>query len=408
MKKQAIGILVGGIVISAAASAKHDIPEYKVDAKFAQKALQNTPVGIAVTAKDQIHILMDNGRVTTCDLSGKASGGFDPKMKAPPSVIVENQDKIYLLATEMKQKEVDFQGKKRTLTQPAGVVCAVFSADGTKESEFELPGLLSARDAHFIDGQLAVGDLQQRQITYFELGNGTASMKSEIKGEFRLCCGIFDFCPTSDGNSIFVANLGAFKVQEFSKGKKTAEFGARGGKLEEFHGCCNPVNVAALGSEFIVTVEKSPTRVKICDSKGKEAKIIDGLGELVNGCSVIPVAVDHKGSIYLASATKKCVVKCVTADPVEGLPTAAANKTASGHVELSESRTWQNATTGNKIVAKLIAFEGPDADASVVRDGKIRLLVGRKTFAVPLDQLSQGDQDFVADLGKESKGDSTE
>lgn len=404
MKKQTIGILVGSIAISAVAIAANDVPAYKVDNTFEQTALQNRPVGIAVTAKDQIHVLMSNGSVVSSDLSGKASGGFDSKMQPAPSVIVEDKNKIYLLATEMKQQEVVYQGKKRITNQPVGVKCAIFSPDGTKESEFSLPDLLSAKDAHFIGGKLAVGDLQKRQITYFELGNGTAKMASEIKGEFRLCCGIFDFCPTSDGNSILVANLGAFKVQEFSEAKKTSEFGARGSKLEEFHGCCNPVNVAALGSKFIVTVEKSPTRVKICDTKGKDAKIIEGVGELVSGCSVIPVAVDRKGAIYLASATKKCVVKCVTGESVTGLSGAAAGAAAetpkSDHTELCESRTWEDAESGKKLVATLIAFEGAKAAASLEQNGKIRLLVGTKTFELPIDRLSQSDQDFVANLRK--------
>jgi hypothetical protein len=402
MKKQTIGILAGSIAISVMALARNEVPEYKVDGAFGQPAFQATPLSIAVTSKDQIHVLLGNGSVMTCDLAGKASGGFDSMMKPVPSVIVEKDGKIYLLATEMKEEEVVYQGKKRIKNQPAGVKCAVFSPDGAKESEFALPELLSARDAHFIGGKLAVGDLGKRQINFFEINNGTAKMVSEIKGEFRLCCGIFDFCPTSDGNSIFVANLGAFKVQEFSEGRKTSEFGARGSKLEEFHGCCNPVNVAALGSDFIVTVEKSPTRVKICDNKGREARIVEGLGELVKGCSVIPVAVDRQGAIYLASATKRCLVKCVTQEPVGGLSSAggaggAANVARSGHTELSEPRTWRNAESGKTIVGTLIAFEGTE---SVEKNGNIRLLIGEKTFELPLERLSQSDQEFVANLRK--------
>jgi hypothetical protein len=409
MKKQTIGILVGSIAFSIMALARNDVPEYKVDSAFEQTAFQTTPLGIAVTSKDQIHVLLSNGSVMTSDLSGKASGGFDSKMQPVPSVIVENDGKIYLLATEMKQEEVVYQGKKRITTKPVGVKCAVFSPDGTKESEFALPELLSAKDAHFIGGKLAVGDLGKRQINFFEINNGTAGMVSEIKGEFRLCCGIFDFCPTSDGNSIFVANLGAFKVQEFSEGRKKSEFGARGSKLEEFHGCCNPVNVAALGSDFIVTVEKSPTRVKICDSKGKDAKIIEGLGELVKGCSVIPVAVDRQGAIYLASATKKCLVKCVSNEAVGGLSSAAgaggaADVAKSGHTELSEPRTWRNAESGKTIVGTLIAFEGAKSAESVEKNGNIRLLIGEKTFELPLDRLSQSDKDFVANLRKSFTG----
>jgi hypothetical protein len=276
-----------------------------------------------------------------------------------------------------------------------------------KESEFTLPELVSAKDAHFVGGKLVVGDLSRRQITYFDLSKDAAKMDSELKGEFRLCCGIFDFCPTADGNSIFVANLGAFKVQEFSKGRKSSEFGARGSKLEEFHGCCNPVNVAALGEKFIVTVEKSPTRVKICDTKGKDAKIIEGVGELVNGCSVIPVAVDRKGAIYLASATKRCVVKCVTDAAVSGLPTGSGAKDAgvgaakTSPRELSASRTWENAETGKKITGTLVAYEGVEAAEALEQNGKIRLLVGAKTFELPLARLSQADQEFVGNLRKQ-------
>jgi hypothetical protein len=270
---------------------------------------------------------------------------------------------------------------------------------------FALPGPVSARDAHFVGGKLVVGDYSKRQITFFELGDGKATAVNEIKEGFRLCCGIFDFCPTHDNDSILVANLGAFKVQKYSKGRKTDEFGARGKDIEEFHGCCNPVNVAALGPDYIVTVEKSPTRVKICDAKGRKARVIDGLGELVDGCSVIPVAVDRKGAIYLASARKRCIAKCVSDDAVMGFSDnkagasgAATSMSPAAHTELSETREWRHAENGKKIEAKLIAFEGGDASNPIIRDGKIRLLVGSKPYELPLERLSQEDRNFVDTL----------
>ncbi|MCX6865532.1 MAG: hypothetical protein NTV46_04820 [Verrucomicrobia bacterium] len=75
--------------------------------------------------------------------------------------------------------------------------------------------------------------------------------------------------------------------------------------------------MACLADGSIVTVEKSPTRVKIYDKEGKTEKPVTGLGELVEGCSTIPIAVDSMGALYLASATKNCIVKCVpgVADP---------------------------------------------------------------------------------------------
>ena len=57
---------------------------------------------------------------------------------------------------------------------------------------------------------------------------------------------------------------------------------------------------------ILATPEQSPELARIGN---------DGLAELVKGCSVIPVAVDSKGAVYLASRKKGCVVKCVPAAP---------------------------------------------------------------------------------------------
>lgn len=84
-------------------------------------------------------------------------------------------------------------------------------------------------------------------------------------------------------------------------------FGKRGKEVLDFHGCCNPVSVATLSSGAIVTVEKDPTRIKVYSNKG--AKQIDGIEELVKGCTYIPMIVDNKDNLYLASE-EKGIVKC--------------------------------------------------------------------------------------------------
>ncbi len=377
------------------------VPAYKVDEGFGNIRLKSTPLSIAVTPQNQIHVLLSHGTVATYDLTGKNTGEFASQMDPAPSAMAVANEKIYLLTTKTKDTEVEFQGKKVTRTQACGSNCGVFTMTGTQESEFPLQDVLSAREAHFIGDELAVADYAKTQIAFFSIANDKATLTNKIEDEFRLCCGIFDFCPTNDGDSMLVANLGGFKVQTYVKHKKRSEFGARGDKLEEFHGCCNPVNVAALGSDFIVTVEKSPTRVKISDNKGKNAKLIEGLGELVNGCSSIPVAVDGKGAIYLASTTKLCLIKCVSDTPTKGLPSAAASP-ATTHkpesAEMSEVRTWQDAQTGKQVTGKLLAIEGTGASTVLVRDGKIQLLVGQKSFELALARLIQSDQDFVENL----------
>ncbi len=189
------------------------VPAYKVDDSFNKQSLSASPVSIAVTPQNQIHVLLNNGTVATYDLTGKSTGEFASKMDPPPTSMAVADGKIYLLATQSKATQVEFQGKKITRSVASGANCAVFTLSGTKEAEFPLADVSSARDAHFVGDKLAVGDYQQSQIAFFSIAGDKATLAKKIEKEFRLCCGIFDFCPTSDGESIFVANLGAYKVQ---------------------------------------------------------------------------------------------------------------------------------------------------------------------------------------------------
>ncbi len=288
-----------------------DAPAYKADISFGQDDMKSPPVCIATDAKDQILVLLGDGTVLTYDATGKKAGSFKAEMKPAPTTMTVSGDRIYLFNTLREQKEVEFRGKKVKRLVSNGVGCVIFDAAGAKTGEMKLPDAASANDAHFIGKELAVGDMERSQIVFFDVSGAEPKMTRKIGKVFRLCCGIFDFCPGQEADTLIAANLGAFKVQMFKAGEKTAEFGARGEKPEEFRGCCNPVNVGLLADGSIVTVEKDPTRVKIFDKDHKTCTKVTGLTELVQGCSTIPIAVDSKGSLYLASDTKKCVVKCV-------------------------------------------------------------------------------------------------
>lgn len=394
----------GGLLaaLSWSSECRAETPDYQIEASFGAGGLKSPALTLAVDATDQLHALLAGGTVVVFDSAGKEVRSFTADMTPVPTTMTLANGKIYLLATSTKEAEVEFQGRKRKVIEPTGVKCGVFSPTGTKETDFDLPEVLSAKDAHFIDGQLAVGDLRKSQIVMFDITSEKAKAGKTIDKMFRLCCGIFDFCPTVDGKSLLVANLGAFKVQTFTNGRKTDEFGARGEALEQFHGCCNPVNVADLGADALITVEKSPTRVKICSRNGKAPKTIPGLGELVKGCSTIPIAVDGKGAIYLASASRRCIVKCVpAAGTAQSRTDAAVPAAKSGPAELSAVRDWQD-EKGRTVQGKLIAFDAagaePEKQPTVVRDGKVRLLVKQKSYELPLNRLVAGDQEFVGKL----------
>lgn len=298
-------------MVSLSAGFAADVPAYKVDKSFGQNEIKSPPTCVSMDAKDRLHVLLRDGTVVVYDTDGKMTGSFKADMKPAPTAMTVAEDRIYLFASEKAEKMREFQGKKVKVMEPIGVKCGVYDPAGAKQSEIKLPGVFSVTDAHFIGKELVIADFARQCLVAYALTGNEGKETRRIGKVFRLCCGIFDFCPGTDANSIVVANLGAFKVQTFQDDKKVSEFGARGEKEAEFHGCCNPVNVACLADGSIVTVEKSPTRVKIFDRSGKTEKLVAGLAELVEGCSEIPIAVDSKGALYLASDQKNCIVKCV-------------------------------------------------------------------------------------------------
>jgi len=313
MKSPSPAILRGSLLamLSLSSALLAEVPAYKVDQSFGKDDFKTPPVCVSMDATDHLYVLLRDGTVTSFDANGKLAGSFKPDLKPAPETMTVADGRIYLFSTVKSEQTREFQGKKVKLLEPSGIKCTVYDPAGTKQAEIKLPEAMSATDAHFIGKELAVGDFSKGQIVFYQLSGTEGKVTRKIDKVFRLCCGIFDFCPGTDADSIVVANLGAFKVQTYVDGKKTVEFGARGEKEAEFSGCCNPVNVACLADGSIITVEKSPTRVKIFDPTGKTEKLVTGLGELVSGCLKIPVAVDSKGALYLASSDKSCIVKCV-------------------------------------------------------------------------------------------------
>lgn len=368
-------------LLTLSSSVFADAPAYKADKSFGQEEIKSPPVCVAVDAKDQLHVLLTDGTVVIYDAAGKKTGGFKAEMQPPPGTMTLADGKIYLLNSVKETKEMTFQGKKVKRYVSAGVGCEVYDSGGAKVGNFKLAEAAAATDAHFVGKELAVGDNEKSQIVFFELNGSEAKMTHKIDKVFRLCCGIFDFCPGSEPGTVVVANLGAFKVQTFKGTEKTTEFGQRGEKPEEFRGCCNPVNVGLLADGSLVTVEKDPTRVKIFDADRKTCTKVTGLTELVQGCSEIPVAIDSKGVIYLASSTKKCIVRCVPGvsdkpeppEPKEEAieipePSAAMKQIMEKVVPLMQAKEWAKAKTEAEAIIK--------ANPDMAEDEKINILLG--------------------------------
>ena len=70
-------------------------------------------------------------------------------------------------------------------------------------------------------------------------------------------------------------------------------------------------------------------------------------------------------------------------------------------VAVSPERAWASSDTKQKpITGSLLAFEREEktGKVSIVRDEKVRLLVGKKDFTLPLTKLSLDDQAYIQNL----------
>ena len=279
---------------------------YKVDDKF--KGGDHKKVKyLAMLSDNKICALERDGTIKVLNTTGKTLSSFKPEMKgAPSSVAVDKKGNIYVLTGLHKKVKRKIRGKEREINSPSGVECYVFNNKGKQIRNMKLSEIITATGARVVDETLIVSDCRKAKIVMFD--SKTGKKKSTIKN-MRPCCGILDFS-VNNNNEILVANLGAFRVQSYDfTGKNIVAFGKRGKTDDDFHGCCNPVSVAYLSNGAIVTVEKDPTRIKIYSKEG--AKQIDGIEELVQGCSYIPMIVDGKDNLYLASP-KKGMIKCVS------------------------------------------------------------------------------------------------
>jgi hypothetical protein len=279
---------------------------YKVSGQFNGKAHTNVKY-LGMMSNDQVCALNDAGEIKIIDAKGKEVKNFKPEIPSKASTIaVDKKDNIYIMYPLSKKVTRKFRGRTMEVDETYGYEAAVFNIKGEQQRKLDLKGLKTATGARIANGKLLVADWQNKIIGVFNTETGAKEAALE---DMRPCCAILDFAVNAK-NEVLVANLGAFRVQAFDlTGKNLLAFGKRGKGVSDFHGCCNPVGVAYLNNGAIVTVEKDPTRVKVFSSEG--AKTIAGIDELVKGCSYIPMIVDSKDNLYLASP-KKGMIKCVS------------------------------------------------------------------------------------------------
>lgn len=297
------------VALSITVVSANAVPEYKAKEKLGSGKFKST-ISYLAMGGEMVYALEENGHVHAFDAdSGNRKDHFETGLNNTQAIAVNDKGELFVFATRTEQQDVKRGSRRYTVDVPKGVICKVFDSKGKALRELEIDALKSAKAAKFAGDKLVVADLGQRSLVFIDPATGEKT--AEVKKGLRLCCGIFDFCVGPKGDTVAVANLGAFQVQQYNMdGKMVKAFGRRGKGFDEFQGCCNPVSAGYLADGSIITVEKSPTRIKIYDPEGKNARGIDGVEDLVQGCSYIPVAVDKKGNVFLAAARKGYIVKC--------------------------------------------------------------------------------------------------
>jgi hypothetical protein len=279
---------------------------YKVDNTYKGSNIKGITY-LAMLSDNNLCGLKKDGTVLIINKSGEKISEFKADIKGEACAIATDEsDNIYISVLKKKACKVKIRGKLTDSYKLEGSECHIYNKKGIKQNSFNCEKNKLGSGIRVLKGKLLLSDSAESKICIYEVKTG--KFISEITN-LRPCCGMLDFSINKE-DQLLVANLGAFRVQLYDlTGKSLMYYGKRGKGLNDFHGCCNPVSVASLNNGALVTVEKSPTRVKIYCKGG--AKQIDGIQELVKGCSYIPMTVDTNDNLYLASG-EKGLVKCVT------------------------------------------------------------------------------------------------
>ncbi|HYM34690.1 MAG TPA: hypothetical protein VET48_04790 [Steroidobacteraceae bacterium] len=137
---------------------------------------------------------------------------------------------------------------------------------------------------------------------------GAKDKDKDIPG-FIVPSAFFDVEIAPDG-LLRVSNPGRHRVETYTlDGDFEGAWGKPGAAIENFCGCCNPINLAVLSDGRMVTVEKGIPRVKVYSAEGAFESVVAGAESFVENaaacgpqdCTVggLDAVVDRDGRIYV-------------------------------------------------------------------------------------------------------------
>jgi len=148
---------------------------------------------------------------------------------------------------------------------------------------------------------------------------GERDVSRNIPG-FHVPSPYFDIAVAPDG-LLRVVSPGRLRIEAYTlKGDLEFWWGQGSIHIEDFCGCCNPVNVAMLPDGSYVTAEKGLVRVKVYDPDGAFRGVVAGPEQLVEGgasrvfenvddarASGFDVVVDTAGRVYILDTIENAI-----------------------------------------------------------------------------------------------------
>jgi sugar lactone lactonase YvrE len=251
----------------------------------ATRLFGNSLQGIAVDAADRIFVLGD-GNIFIFE----PNGNLIRKWKAPErsSCLAVSPDKKVVVAVPGR---IEF-----------------FSDEGNHLGGFAAGPLdkpANVTSIKILSGEILVADAAARLIRRYDMrGKQLGEIGTQAAPGFMLPNRSLDFAVDSR-NVVWAVDPGRHRVTSWkSDGSPIMRFGKFGTRnVEDFVGCCNPVNIAIAPNGNVVTGEKVAARIKVYSPEGKLLAVI-GPEHFDPGCRHFHLAVDSKGRILVADPVR--------------------------------------------------------------------------------------------------------
>ncbi len=245
----------------------------------------NSLIGVAIGAADRIYVLGD-GQVFIFEPGGNLVRKW--KAQEHASCLVVSPDKKVFIGASGRVEIYGDEGNR----------LGGFSiGDGSKPA--------SVTSIKINRSEILVADAAARLIHRYDInGRRLGEIGTQGHSGFMLPNRTLDIAVDSR-NVIWAADAGRHRVSSWnSDGQPIGRFGKFGThNVEDFVGCCNPVNIAVAPDGKIVTGEKVAARVKVYSSEGKILAVI-GSEHFDPNCLHLHLAVDSKGRVIVADPVR--------------------------------------------------------------------------------------------------------